>query len=71
LRERSLTRIFLAGLAFDFCVRYSAEDAHRAGFSVLVIEDACRSIDVDGSAEAARAALRDLEVRSISSGDFA
>jgi nicotinamidase/pyrazinamidase len=71
LRERSLTRIFLAGLAFDFCVRYSAEDAHRAGFSVLVIEDACRSIDVDGSAEAARAALRGLEIRSISSGDLA
>jgi nicotinamidase/pyrazinamidase len=71
LRERSLTRIFLAGLAFDFCVRYSAEDAHRAGFSVLVIGDACRSIDLDGSAEAARAALRGLEVRSISSGEFA
>ena len=71
LRERSLTRIFLAGLAFDFCVRYSAEDAHRAGFSVLVIEDACRSIDVDGSAEAAGAAPQGLEVRSISSGDFA
>jgi len=71
LRERSLTRIFLAGLAFDFCVRYSAEDAHRTGFSVVVIEDACRSIDLDGSAEAARAALRDLEVRSISSGEFA
>ena len=71
LRERSLTRLFLAGLAFDFCVRYSAEDAHRAGFSVAVIEDACRSIDVDGSAEAARTALRGLDVRSISSGDFA
>ena len=38
LRERSLTRVFLAGLAFDFCVRYSAEDAQRAGFSILVIE---------------------------------
>ena len=71
LRERSLTRIFLAGLAFDFCVRYSAEDAHHAGFPVLVIADACRSIDVDGSAEAARAALRGLEIRSISSGDLA
>ena len=71
LRERSLTRIFLAGLAFDFCVRYSAEDAHRAGFSVLVIEDACRSIDVAGSEKAARAALRDLEIQSISSGDLA
>jgi nicotinamidase/pyrazinamidase len=71
LRERSLTRIFLAGLAFDFCVRCSAEDAHRAGFSTLVIADACRSIDVDGSAEAARAALGGLEIRSIWSGDLA
>jgi nicotinamidase/pyrazinamidase len=70
LRERALTRVFLAGLAFDFCVRYSAEDAQRAGFSVVVIEDACRSIDVDGSAEATRAALRNLGIRSISAGDF-
>lgn len=71
LRERSLTRVFLAGLAFDFCVRYSAEDAQRAGFSVLVFEDACRSIDVDGSAEATRAALRNLGIQSISAGGFA
>ena len=49
LRQRGLRRIFLAGLAFDFCVRYSAEDAHREGLDVVVIEDACRSIDVDGS----------------------
>jgi len=49
LRERSLRRIFLAGLAYDFCVRYSAEDAKRAGFEVCVIEDACRAIDLNGS----------------------
>ncbi len=49
LRERALTRIFLAGLAFDFCVRFSAEDARREGFAVVVVEDACRGIDVDGS----------------------
>jgi len=71
LRERSLTRVFLVGLAFDFCVRYSAEDAQRVGFSVLVIEDACRSIDVDGSAEAARSALQHLGIQSITAGDFA
>ena len=35
LRERGLTRLFFAGLAFDFCVRYSAEDARREGFDVL------------------------------------
>jgi nicotinamidase/pyrazinamidase len=49
LRERGLRRVFLAGLALDFCVRYSAEDARREGFDVVVIEDACRGIDVDGS----------------------
>jgi nicotinamidase/pyrazinamidase len=54
LRERGLKRVFLAGLAFDFCVRYSAEDAQREGFAVVVIEDACRGIDLDGSVAAAR-----------------
>ena len=48
-RERGLTRVFLAGLALDFCVRYSAEDAHRSGLSVVVLEDACRAIDNSGS----------------------
>lgn len=54
LRERAFTRIFIAGLAFDFCVRYSAQDALREGFTVVVIEDACRGIDVDGSVAATR-----------------
>ena len=54
LRERGLARIVVAGLAFDFCVRYSSEDARREGFEVFVIEDACRGIDVDGSMAATR-----------------
>ena len=58
--------VFLAGLAFDFCVRYSAEDAQREGFDVVVIEDACRGIDVDGSMAATRQALAELGVRCIS-----
>ncbi|HJZ44536.1 MAG TPA: bifunctional nicotinamidase/pyrazinamidase [Hyphomicrobiaceae bacterium] len=62
LRERGLTRLFVAGLAFDFCVRYSAEDAHRAGFGVVVIDDACRAIDVDGSAAATRRSLAELGI---------
>jgi nicotinamidase/pyrazinamidase len=57
LRERGLRRIFVAGLALDFCVRYSAEDARREGFEVVVIEDACRGIDVGGSVEATRASF--------------
>jgi nicotinamidase/pyrazinamidase len=62
LRERGLERVFLAGLALDFCVRYSAEDAHRCGFSVVVIEDACRHIDVGGSLEATRRSFAELAV---------
>jgi nicotinamidase/pyrazinamidase len=65
LRERGLTRIFLAGLAFDFCVRYSAEDAHRQDFIVFVVEDGCRGIDVDGSMAAARESLAALNVSCI------
>jgi nicotinamidase/pyrazinamidase len=52
LRERGIRRLFLAGLALDFCVRYSAEDAVREGFAVVVIEDACRGIDVQESVAA-------------------
>jgi nicotinamidase/pyrazinamidase len=63
LRERGLTRVWLAGLAFDFCVRYSAEDARREGFEVVVIEDACRGIDVDGSMLATRRRLSELRIR--------
>ncbi|MGB9166725.1 MAG: bifunctional nicotinamidase/pyrazinamidase, partial [Rhodomicrobium sp.] len=37
LRERGLARVHIAGLALDFCVRYSAEDAHRSGFSLVVL----------------------------------
>jgi nicotinamidase/pyrazinamidase len=44
LRERGFTRVFLAGLATDFCVAFSAEDAMRAGFQAIVLEDACRAI---------------------------
>ena len=57
LRERGLGRVFVTGLALDFCVRYSAEDAHRCGFEVVVVEDACRGIDMGGSVDAARQAF--------------
>ncbi len=53
LRERGLTRLFIAGLATDFCVAYTALDARRLGFEVTVIEAGCRGIDVDGSLAAA------------------
>ena len=65
LRERGLNRVFLAGLAFDFCVRYSAEDAHREGLEAIVIEHACRGIDVDGSVATTHRRLAELDVRCV------
>ena len=68
LRERGFRRVFLAGLAFDFCVRYSAEDAVRDGFEVCVIEDACRGIDVDDSVRATHEAFAKLDISVIQAG---
>jgi nicotinamidase/pyrazinamidase len=48
-RERGFRRFFFAGLAFDFCVGFSALDARRCGFEAVVIRDACRGIDADES----------------------
>ena len=58
LRERGLERLFFCGLATDFCVAYSAQDARREGFAATVIEDACRPIDLDGSLPAAMDSMR-------------
>jgi len=51
LGERNLTRVFLCGLAYDYCVGFSAIDARRLGLPAVVIRDACRSIDLNGSVE--------------------
>ena len=62
VRSRGVEKIFCAGLATDFCVRYSAVDAARLGFEVVLIEDACRAIDLDGSLGAAMKEMRELGV---------
>jgi nicotinamidase/pyrazinamidase len=72
LRLRGFSRLFLCGLATDFCVAWSAEDAVRLGFTVLVIADACRGIGLaqpDGrtTIEAARDRLTAIGVRFIDS----
>jgi len=71
LRERGFTRVFLAGLALDFCVRYSAEDARREGFAVFVVEDGCRGIDLGGSVAAARASFAALGIPCLQMREFA
>ncbi len=52
LAERQLTRVFLAGLAYDYCVGYSALDARRVGLPAVIVRDACRAIDLNGSVHA-------------------
>ncbi len=74
LRARGFRRVFLAGLATDYCVAFSAEDAVRLGFEVCVIEDACRGIGLPlpgggTTLDAARERLKAAGVRILASGD--
>jgi nicotinamidase/pyrazinamidase len=65
LRERGLKRIFLAGLATDYCVYYSAVDARRLGFDAVVMESGCRAIDLAGSLAAAWIGMQEAGVQRI------
>ncbi|HOB66903.1 bifunctional nicotinamidase/pyrazinamidase [Ottowia sp.] len=49
LKARGITKLYLCGLATDYCVAWSALDARSAGFEATVVEDACRAIDLNGS----------------------
>ena len=71
LKERGLARVFVAGLATDFCVAWTAMDAQRLGFETYVIDDASRGIDTRGSLAAAWAAMEKTGVKKINSGDLA
>ena len=71
LKARKLQRVFIAGLATDFCVAWSALDARKAGFDTYVVEDACRGIDTQGSLAAAWADMAKAGVKRIQSGDIA
>ncbi|MFN4175707.1 bifunctional nicotinamidase/pyrazinamidase [Phenylobacterium sp.] len=70
LRDRGFRRVVLAGLALDFCVLWSAEDARRLGFEAVVVEDACRALDVDGSAADARRRLTEAGAEIATVGDI-
>jgi nicotinamidase/pyrazinamidase len=70
LRERGLTRLFLCGLAYDFCVRYSAIDGKALGFETIVIEDATRPVDLSNTVAETNAALAAANVPRIQSADI-
>jgi nicotinamidase/pyrazinamidase len=70
LRDRNLKRLICVGLATDFCVRFSAEDARRLGFESIVVEDACRAIDLHGSLTSALSSFAASDVAIVRSIDF-
>jgi nicotinamidase/pyrazinamidase len=71
LRERGVDRLFVGGLATDYCVKQSVLDARREGFGVVVIEDAIRGVDVEpGDSERAIAEMRDAGATLVRSTDL-
>lgn len=71
LKARGIRSVYVAGLATDFCVAWTAMDARAAGFETHVIEDACRAIDLNGSLAAAWKQMTAKGVKRIQSGDIA
>ena len=70
LNERDVGRLFIVGLATDFCVAWTALDGVAGGFDVLVIEDATRAIDSNGSLAKAWADMEEAGVQSIQSREI-
>ncbi|WP_420967872.1 bifunctional nicotinamidase/pyrazinamidase [Bradyrhizobium sp. B120] len=70
LKARNVERVFVAGLATDFCVAWTALDARKAGFETYVVEDACRGIDTQGSLAKAWADMDKAGVKRIQSSDI-
>ena len=66
LRERGVEQVFIAGLARDYCVRWSAEDCIDEGFSTFVLWDLSRPVDPASDAEV-RAALDGRGIRVLDS----
>ena len=70
LRDVGVKRVYCCGLATDYCVAWSALDARSAGFEAVVIDDACRAIDLDGSLARAWEQMTAAGVSRIGSTDL-
>ena len=71
LKARNIARVFVAGLATDFCVAWTAMDARKAAFETYVVEDACRGIDTQGSLAKAWDDMTKAGIKRIQSADIA
>jgi nicotinamidase/pyrazinamidase len=70
LKERGIDTVYMVGLALDFCVMFSALDARAAGFNAIVVTDACRAIDLNGSLAAAIERMQVAGVQLIPSSEL-
>lgn len=70
LHTHGIKRVFVVGLATDFCVAWTAMDAVQFGFETFVIDDACRAIDTNGSLDKAWTDMEKWEVKKVESGDI-
>ena len=71
LAARGIRTIYIAGLATEFCVAWSAVDARRLGLDVTVVEDASRAIDTEGSLAAAWRDMQQAGVKRVRAADVA
>jgi nicotinamidase/pyrazinamidase len=67
LRAREINSVYIAGLATDFCVAWTAMDAISLGFDAYVVEDASRAIDMNGSLDTAWKKMTDMGIKRIQS----
>jgi nicotinamidase/pyrazinamidase len=70
LKQRGIKTVYVVGLATDFCVAWTALDARKLGLNAVVIEDACRGIDTNGSLAKAWAAMAKAGVKRVQSTDL-
>lgn len=65
LKERAITQVWVCGLATDFCVAWTAQDAAKAGFKTYLIEDASKAIDINGSLALAKQSWEKAGVKTV------
>jgi nicotinamidase/pyrazinamidase len=70
LRERGLKRLFFAGLAFDFCVGFSAIDGQKLGFECLVVKDLTRAVALPGTVAGTESSFSACGIRQVNSSEF-
>ena len=70
LRNRNIDTLYAAGLATDFCVKWSVVDGLKEGFSVYVVQDAIKGIDIDGSVDQAMQAMKHNGAKFVESNEL-